>query len=234
MQFSRRIILGVGAVAVAAGGYEAWRLLAPPAAEPPLPPGAAPAPAIPPSRAASSDARMGDRFIGQANAPVVVHEFYSLTCPHCARFALDVLPQIKKDLVDTGKLRVVFRDFPLDQLALTAAAVARSLPPERYEPFVLTLLASQDRWAFARGINNTEELFKRAALAGMSRETFTGAINDSTLKGAILTGQDADTKAFNIDSTPTFIFNGPALKNHREVGERSAQDFAGVVAKAIG
>jgi protein-disulfide isomerase len=217
-----------------AAGYEAWRLIAPGASEAPLPASAGAYSAIPAAQAASSDPRMGDRVIGVATAPVTVHEFYSLTCPHCARFALDVLPQIKKELVDPGKLRVVFRDFPLDQLALTAAAIARSLPAERYEPFVITLLASQDRWAFARGINNTEELFKRAALAGMSREAFNATINDTALKNAILAGQEADTKTYSIDSTPTFIFNGPGVKNRREAGERSYQEFADLVAKAAG
>ena len=65
-------------------------------------------------------------------------------------------------------------------------------------------------------------------------EAFTAAINDSALKTAIVTGQDADTKTYSIDSTPTFIFNGPAMKNRREVGEHSVQDFADLVAKATG
>ena len=79
---------------------------------------------------------------------------------------------MKKNLIDTGKVRYIFRDFPLDQVALTAAMVARALPPERYEPFILALFASQDRWAFARGVNSTEELAKMAALAGMPRDVF--------------------------------------------------------------
>ena len=61
----------------------------------------------------------------------------------------------------------MFRDFPLDQVALTASMVAHYLPPDRYEPFIMALFASQDRWAFARGINTTDELWKMAALAGM-------------------------------------------------------------------
>ena len=80
--------------------------------------------------------------------------------------------QVKKELVETGKIRFVFHDFPLDQVALTAAVVARHLPAASYDPFVSALLASQDRWALARGVNTTDELAKMAALAGLSRAAF--------------------------------------------------------------
>ena len=83
-----------------------------------------------------------------------------------------MFPEVKAKLIDTGKMRYIYRDFPLDQVALTAAMVARALPASRYEAFVTNLLATQDRWAFARDVNTNEELFKRAALAGMPRATF--------------------------------------------------------------
>lgn len=185
-----------------------------------------------PGTARAADPRLGERSVGAEGAAVVVREFFSLTCPHCARFAHDVLPQIHSQLIAPGKLRMVFHDFPLDRLALTAAAVARTLPAERYEPFVLSLLASQDRWAFARGVNNTEELFKFAALAGLSRDSFNAAINDRDLANGILQAQETDTKTYNIDSTPTFIVNSPKAKDERLVGERPYQDFADAVAKA--
>ena len=102
-------------------------------------------------------------------AKTTVEECFSLTCTHCAAFARETFPQIKSELIDTGKLRWVFRDFPLDQVALLAAMVARYLPPDRYEPFVMALFANQDRWAFAQGVNTADELWKTAALAGMSR-----------------------------------------------------------------
>lgn len=182
----------------------------------------------------AADPRLAERGIGPADAKVTIREFFSLTCPHCARFARDTLPGVKKQLVDSGKIRMIFHDFPLDQLALTAAAVARALPVERYEPFVAALLASQDRWAFARGINNTEEIWKTAALAGLSRDVFNATVADAALKGEILKAQDADAKTYGIDSTPTFIVNGPKTKNDRLVGERPYQDFADAVAKAAG
>ncbi|MBN8890152.1 MAG: DsbA family protein [Rhodospirillales bacterium] len=191
-----------------------------------------PAPIPAPTPAPSGDPRMADRAIGSATAPVRVDEYFSLTCPHCAAFHRQTMPQVRKELIDTGKLRMVFHDFPLDQVALTAACVARSLPADRYEPFVAALLASQDRWAFARGVNSTEELWKMAALAGLSRATFDAAIADEKLKTEILQAQDAAQKTYQVDSTPTFIINGPNAKNRKEAGDRSFQDFAGLVAQA--
>lgn len=158
--------------------------------------------------AQSTDPRMAERSMGPADAKVVVNEWFSLTCTHCAAFQRETFGEVRQKLIDTGRIRYVWRDFPLDQVALTAAMVARALPPERYEPFISALLASQDRWAFARGVNSTEELAKYAALAGMSRATFNAAIADNDLKRAILTAQDEAEKKLGVSSTPTFIING--------------------------
>ena len=174
------------------------------------------------------------RFIGSETAPVTVIEFFSLTCPHCAAFSRDTLPQVRDQLVATGKLRYGFRDFPLDQVALTAAMVARSLPPERYEPFVSALLASQARWAFARGVNTTEDLAKMSGLAGLSRQKFDATIADTDLKNAILADQEDAEKTLQVDSTPTFIFNGPNAKDKRAPGELSFAEFAKLVSEAAG
>ena len=190
---------------------------------------------LPPPRArADEDPLLAPRAIGSASAPVTVREYFSLTCPHCARFAAETLPQIRKELIDTGKLRWVYEDFPLDQVALTAAMVARALPPARYEPFVLALLQSQDRWAFARDVNNTAEIGKMAALAGMSHDTFEKTISDTKLRDAILSGQDQAEKQYHVDSTPTFIFSGPAQKDRRESGEMTYDAFAKAVAEVAG
>lgn len=149
-----------------------------------------------------------DRAVGQHDAKVTVQEFFSLTCTHCADFANQTFPQVRKQLIDTGKVFWVFRDFPLDQVALLAAQVARYLPPERYEPFVLALFANQDRWAFAEGVNSQDELWKIAALAGMSRTTFDKAVADTALRDWILQQRADAQKEWSIDSTPTFVING--------------------------
>jgi protein-disulfide isomerase len=157
---------------------------------------------------AQEDRYASDRAVGKPGAPVTVLEYFSLTCTHCAAFSRDTMPAVRSQFIEPGKVRFIYRDFPLDQLALSAAMVARSLPPDGYEPFVTALLASQDRWAFARGVNNTEELWKMAALAGMNRESFNSAISDNALKTFILKAQDEGAKKWGIESTPTFIING--------------------------
>jgi protein-disulfide isomerase len=152
-----------------------------------------------------SDPRLGARTAGQADAPVKVLEFFSLTCSHCATFHRDTWPQVKRELVDTGIIQMVWWDFPLDQLALNAAAVARSLPPERYEGFIGTLLASQDRWAFTRG-NQMDELAKLAALAGMPRAKFDEVVADEGLKRALLERRLVAERDYEVSATPSFSF----------------------------
>ena len=155
-----------------------------------------------------ADPRMEERSIGSADAKTTVQEWFSLTCTHCAEFQKTTFPQVKKNLIDAGQIRYVWHDYPLDQVALTAAMVARALPPERYEPFITTLLLTQDRWAFARNVNSTDELAKLAALAGMPRSTFDATVGDAELKKAILALQDDAEQKLNINSTPSFVING--------------------------
>ena len=182
------------------------------------------APAV---RAQPSDPRMAERGMGQADARVTVVEWFSLTCTHCAAFQKETFPKVRENLINTGRVRYVWRDFPLDQVALTAAMVARALPPERYEPFITVLLGSQDRWAFARGVNSTEELAKYAALAGLSRAGFDAAIGDAGLKRAILTDQEVGEKKFGVNSTPSFVMNGKTIP-----GAVPYDDFAKAVEAA--
>ena len=180
-----------------------------------------------PAFAHAEAAWMGERAIGSPAAKVKVLEFFSLTCTHCAHFANTTFPKVKSDLIDTGKVRYVYRDFPLDQVALTAAMVARTLPAERYEPFVNALFANQDRWAFNRQANPTEEMWKIAALAGMSRATFDAAIANTELKDWILTQQQADQTKYKISATPSFAINGKTTS-----GAMSFEDFAKLVSDA--
>ncbi len=180
--------------------------------------------AFAPAHAQPADPRMADRSLGGSEAKVVVTEWFSLTCTHCAAFQKETFGQVRAKLIDTGRVRYVWRDFPLDQVALTAAMVARALPPERYEPFITALLASQDRWAFARGVNSTEELAKFAALAGLSRASFDKTVADTGLKQAILAAQDEGEKKFGVSSTPTFVMNGKPTS-----GAVSYDDFAKAV-----
>jgi protein-disulfide isomerase len=170
--------------------------------------------------ARADDGPRAERFVGKPDAKVTVGEYFSLTCTHCAAFARETFPDVKKNLIDTGMVKWVFHDYPLDQVALTASMVARYLPVDRYEPFVDALFASQDRWAFNRDNNPTDEMWKMAGLAGMSRDTFDKAIGDTGLRDWIVQQQKADTDKWKIDSTPSFVING-----QKYAGEMSYDAF---------
>src|SRR5580698_3165225 len=103
-----------------------------------------------PVAARADDLTEAERSFGKPDAKTTVIEFFSLTCSHCAAFAAETFPKVNSELIQTGKVRWVFHDYPLDQIALLAAQIARYLPVDRYEPFVEALFATQDRWAFAR------------------------------------------------------------------------------------
>lgn len=209
MPFDRRVLL-TRSTALLAGGAFAMPVLARPAA--------AQAPA-------ADNPRLSERSMGQASAPMVVQEFFSLTCSHCGAFGRDTWPQVKRELVQTGKIRFIWRDFPLDQIALRAAVVARYFPAEAYEPFIETLFASQDRWAFARGIDHKTEIGKIAALAGMSSATFEAAwADDETARGVLALRQQGE-RQYNIQATPTFVF-GTRVVSGSIAFDRFAQEAA--------
>ena len=170
-----------------------------------------------------------ERSIGSASAPVTIMEFFSLTCTHCAEFATVTMPQVKPNLVDTGKLRIIYHDFPLDQVALKAAQVARYLPANEYYPFVEALFASQNDWAFQQGEDYHASIFKYAALAGMDQATYEKAWNDTALAQWILSGQKEAEETFHIDATPSFVLNGKTYP-----GAMDYDDFAALVTKAAG
>ena len=210
MPLDRRVLL-TGSASLLAGGSIAGQA-------------SAQAPAAPAAPAADNP-RLSERSMGQASAPMVVQEFFSLTCSHCGAFGRETWPQVKRELVQTGKVRFVWRDFPLDQIALRAAVVARYFPTEAYVPFIETLFASQDRWAFARGIDHKAEIGKIAALAGMSATTFdTAWADDETARGILALRQQGE-RAYNIQATPTFVFGSRVVSGAIDFA-RFAQEAA--------
>ncbi len=179
------------------------------------------------------------RTLGNKDAKVTVEEWFSLTCTHCAHFAEETFPEIKKKLIDTGKVLWVFKDFPLDRVALKAAMVARALPAAQYEPFILALFNGQDRWAFAQGVDPEKELWSMAALDGMSRATFDVAYNDTVLQDWILTNQKLAEDKYQIDANSKLcgerqeVFWGDELRFVREAAAwnvvTQGRTFAGPV-----
>lgn len=210
----RRLLLAGSAAVVLAGGFAAWRWMAAPTAPvatalitPPTPAPAAPSAQPSPTTAGGLD----ERSLGRADAPVTAIEYFSLTCSHCGAFHRDTWPRVKRELVETGRVRMVFRDFPLDEISLRAHVVARSFPADRYEPFVSALFATQDRWAYARGVDHKAEIGKIAALAGMSADTFNTAWADDALARGILEARQKGEAEHQVSATPTFIIGTQKL-----------------------
>lgn len=148
---------------------------------------------------------MADRVMGKADAPVTMIEYASLTCSHCAHFATEILPQIEKEAIDTGKMRLIYRDYPLDGTALKAAALARCMPTAQYFPFIKVLFSRQASWATEQ--NPEEPLAKLASLAGMSAEKSKACMSDTKILDALAAKRlEAQTK-YKVQATPSFIFN---------------------------
>ena len=158
--------------------------------------------AVGPARAAPEHA-LTERALGTADAPVIIHEYASLTCSHCAAFHRDTLAQIKSAYLDTDKARLVFHDFPLDRLALVAAITARCGPPERYFGFIEVLFRQQEQWS--RAADPRAALLRIAKMGGLSEALFDACVSDQGLLNAIRQRAEDDSRRHSIKSTPTFL-----------------------------
>jgi protein-disulfide isomerase len=148
-----------------------------------------------------------DLVYGDANAPVTVVEYASMTCGHCAAFHNKVFPALKEKYVDTGKVRFIMREFPLDDRAAAASMLARCAGDGKSLPFIGVLFAKQDDWAFVRG-DPRPELLKYAKQAGFTQETFEKCLTDQKLLDDIAAIRTRASETFGVNSTPTFFING--------------------------
>lgn len=155
---------------------------------------------------AGADPRLQDMVIGKADAKVTIIEYASLTCPHCATFHAEVLPALKTEYLDTGKAKLIYRDFPLDNLAFAGAILARCGGPEKYFTFLNVLFAQQRQWATAS--DPKAALTQIARLGGVSAEQFDKCLADKALGDYILNSRLEGNQKFNVNSTPTLIING--------------------------
>jgi protein-disulfide isomerase len=146
-----------------------------------------------------------DRVLGEADAPITIVEYASMTCPHCAHFENEVLPELKKKWIDTGKAKLVMRPFPLDQVALRAEMLARCLPPERYYPMIETLFKTQEKWA----VQDWRPALERIArLAGVNSKEFDTCLKNKTLEDEVVQSRLTASTQLDIKGTPTLFVDG--------------------------
>jgi protein-disulfide isomerase len=161
---------------------------------------------------------LGEQAIGPETAPVTIIEYASMTCPHCANFAVSVFPKLKERYVDTGKVRFIFREFPLDDLALAGFKLARCVDKDKYFSMVDALFQQQSKWVVPNGAR--EQLLAIAKQAGFTEESFSACLANQNVQDGILWVSKRGEQKFKISATPTFFINGELHQ-----GEMSLEDI---------
>ena len=170
---------------------------------------------------------LGDIEIGNKNAKVTVIEYASLTCSHCATFHDKTWPALKQKWIDTGKVRFILREFPLDPLATAAFMLARCGGNDKYYPMVDLLFSQQKNWAFSN--KPVEALLSLAKQAGFSQESFEACLKNQQIYDAVNAVRDRAAQKLGVSSTPTFFINGQV---HR--GALSVEEFDKILTPLVG
>jgi protein-disulfide isomerase len=161
-----------------------------------------------------------DMALGPANASVTITEYASMTCPHCAAFNEAVFPKIKSEYIDSGKVRYVFREFPLDIKAAAGSMLARCIAKDdsgKYFTVIDLLFKQQNDWVMK---NTTETLTRIGKQAGLSQQAVEDCLKDQALLDKIAADQKYASDVLKVDSTPTFFINGERIR-----GETSFEEF---------
>ncbi|MGO4711077.1 DsbA family protein [Bradyrhizobium sp. 2TAF24] len=163
---------------------------------------------------------LGDMALGPENASVTIVEYASMTCPHCAAFTTEVFPKLKAAYIDTGKVRFIFREFPLDLVAAAGSMMARCIAKndaQKYFAVVDVLFKQQTDWVVKNPIEPLKRIGKQA---GLSDEAFNACLKDQAILDGIKATQDHATDKLKVNSTPSFFVNGTLVK-----GETSFEGF---------
>jgi protein-disulfide isomerase len=161
-----------------------------------------------------------DMALGPADAAVTITEYASMTCPHCAAFNADVFPKIKSEYIDTGKIRYVFREFPLDIKAAAGSVLSRCIAKDdanKYFAVTDLLFKTQADWVMK---NTTESLIRIGKQAGLTQDQIEACLRDQSLLDKLAADQKYAAEVLKVDSTPTFFITGEKIK-----GETSIEEF---------
>ncbi|EJF75277.1 DsbA family protein [Bartonella alsatica] len=165
--------------------------------------------------------KVKDRFEGEANAPVTIVEYASLTCIHCAYFYNDILPQIRKKYIKTGKVKLIFRDFAFDPRATAGFMLARCAPEDRYFPLIEVLFQKQQEWVW--GQDALTPLKKLGLMAGFTEESFNACLKNQSILDEVNASFERG-KELGVTATPTFFING-----NKYEGVMSVESFFSVI-----
>ena len=144
-----------------------------------------------------------EKVLGDPGASVTIIEFASLSCPHCAEFHKTRFDWLKENYIDTGKVRFIFRDFPLNRPALLGSMVAHCADPSKYFAYLSLLFKNQEKWAFSQPVE--EQLVKLARVSGMGQEKLLNCLEDEALAEKIIQSRLESQNTYNIESTPSFL-----------------------------
>lgn len=172
-------------------------------------------------------AALAPRIEGDPNAKLTMIEYSSLTCPHCAHFHDEILPQIREAYIKTGKLKLEMRDFPLDQYALRAAAMARCAPESRYFPLMDMLFKQQAKWT--RESDPIAAIKQIGRLAGVRGEQADACMTSEPLLDGILKIRLGGQQDHDVNSTPTFV-----IGKEKVVGAQPFETFKKVIDAQLG
>ncbi len=170
---------------------------------------------------------LGDVFLGRADAKVTIIEYASLTCSHCQTFHEKAWPVLKQKYIDTGKVRFVLREFPLDPLATAGFMLARCAGNDKYYPVTDLLFEQQKNWAFTD--KPLENLTRYAKQAGFTQESFEACLKNQSVYDAVIAVRKRGAETFKVDSTPTFFING---QMHR--GALTVEELDKILAPLVG
>lgn len=160
-----------------------------------------------------------DMVLGDVNAPVTIIEYASLSCPHCAHFHTTVFPSLKEKYVDTGKVKFIFRSFPLDLPALKGTVLAYCAGKDKFYSFMKVLFDTQSSWAFQK--NFLEMLANIGKLGGIKADQFDRCMEDKKMEENILEGKLKGANEMEVKATPTFFINGKKFEGGHTIQEFS-------------
>ena len=169
-----------------------------------------------------------DFVIGDEDAPITIIEYASMSCSHCANFHKNTLPDLKTEYIDTGKVRMIFRDFPFNYPALLGSMMMRCIPNEVRYDYMNVLYQLQSKWVNRDPTVTKKELYKIMQSGGMTKDEFDSCYSNLDIENEILEAVMAAQNDFNIRSTPSFIVNGNLVE-----GNKNTKEFRQIIDKIL-